>query len=691
MSTASNSRPAPTRRRVPFVPTVRGDLAEALASPEAFAVVAPAVPRSVGWLRDRSIAHADGVTARDYALLETLLALTTTGTETEASIRSARVVGVERALSVMSIGGSPAQPRELVAALGRLFGRPPEPLKRNDVFTFHHPAWTVPAQQLGTRYAYLDLAVLARFRRRSSPLLYREILAHLAAGKVRYEPGAAPLRLSYEPAQLAAILGMPEPAHVGQLRLRYLNPAVEEIRAHVRAFEILDVSDVREGRRRAGEPGVNEDGREREARAVAAIVLTVRLRPPARMETARARAIDEGDFAFLRERGDAAPYAIRPETLVRLGSVLPSNLVGRKKRGGASPLLTSEMQSRHLLWLAAIHEALTGRAITPAAETAPLRGARLLDAIARDGADKVFWAFSLAEAEVPDLAPALADRPRLRLEIEAARKARAGAARQEAAKARRRALRDARADGTMAPPVQKRESTNSPGVSVTAPAPEPTPVPQAAPIEQAALDEARAILATLEARKEAEALSWHWQLSMDFPFAHAAAMAKRFLDTDFAERFPRLHEADRLLGHAYRRNVTLLGRVFGLTKETASAERFEAAPYVDEDLAVDAVLTLAKGFALSVANGQLDAIPEREAASRDRIRGLGDKARLAWREREEARRRADAQRQAEERSREAAWRNVGSGNALVQFPSDVPQSIGPVRKNAFGHYEAAEE
>ncbi len=90
------------------------------------------------------------------------------------------------------------------------------------------------------------------------------------------------------------------------------------------------------------------------------------------------RAIDEGDFAFLRERDDADPYAIRPETLVRLGSVLPSKLVGRKKRGGASPLLASEMQGRYDLWLAAIHEALTARGITPAHETALLRGARLL-------------------------------------------------------------------------------------------------------------------------------------------------------------------------------------------------------------------------------------------------------------------------------------------------------------------------
>ena len=651
-----------------------------MASAEAFTTIAPSVPRSVAWLQDRTIAQADGVTARDYALLEALLALTalSTKTETEASIEAARLCTVERALTVLSVGGSPAQPRELVASLARLFGRKPEPLKKGASFSFHVPAWTVPLQQPGTRYAHLDLSALARFRRRSSPLLYRDILAHIASEKLRYEPGAKPFELAYVPEQLADALGMPAPVHVGQLRLRYLDPAFEEIREHVRSFEIVDVA-VRHGvRRRAGELVRDEAGETIEGRAVEAIVLTIRLLPPERLDAAAARAIREEDFSFIRERGDAPPYAIRPETLVRLGSVLPSKLVGRKRRGGSSPLLASEMRTRHLVWLAAIHEALTGQAITPAFATAPLRGQRLLDAIERDGADKTFWTFSLAEVEAPDLGRAVADSTKLRLSVEAARKARHAEARKAAAKAKRQAVRDARAAGTMPPPVPKRESPDSREKPVlNRPAqPHERQAPQPVPPAQDAVAEAMSILSTPEAKKEADALGWQWQPALDFPRSYAAATLRRFVTKEFEERFPLLRRADALLGEPYMTSLRLLSCVVGFRKENWGAPGLpQPDPYVDEDLLADAVLTLAKSYPLAVENARLDDRPAIEARNRARIVAAGDKARKSWRDREETKRKVAR----------------AARPTADPFKRVSPPTLVPVRKNALGVYEAVDE
>ncbi|MBK3397138.1 hypothetical protein [Methylobacterium ajmalii] len=606
------------------------------------------MPRSVAWLRDRTLAHADGVTARDHALFETLLATTSAGIETEDTILAARLCPVEYALTVLSGGGSPAQPRELVASLARLFGRAPDPLKRDDSFSFHVPAWTVPLQQPGSRYAHLDLAVLALFRRRSSPLLYRDVLAHIAAEKLRYEPGRAPFALSYAPQELADVLGVAGagPLHVGQLRLRHLDPAVEEIRKHVRSFEIVDVAIHHEARRRAGALVRGEDGKRLDGRAVTAIVLTIRLLPPERLETVRTRSLADDDFAFLKERMDAPGYAIRPETLVRLGSALPSTSLPRKKRGGAHPLLSSEMQSRYLYWLAGIDEALTGEAITPAFETAPLRGQRLLDAIAQDGADKAFWAFSMAEAEAPDLAPALYDKPRLRLAIEAARKARVDAARKDAAKERRQAVRQARADGAMPAPVPKRDNTDShekPVAPPAAPAPAAPSPPEPARPDPDAVVRALAILSTPEAKREAKDLSWYWQYALDFPLTQAGRLARLFLRTEFAAKFPLLHEADSLLGGPYVRNIRLLGRVFGVTKDNlAGDEKPIPHPCIDQDLADGVVLVMGKSFAFAVEGGRLGGIVERLGEDRNRMVAQANKALAEWKDRQKKLARAAA-------------------------------------------------
>lgn len=546
------ARSTSSRRRAPFVPKARGALSEALTSVEDFLTVAPSVPRSVAWLRDRTLAKTDGVTARDISLFEALVALTATGQETETSIRAARICSVASALTVLSAGGHDAQPRELVVALKRLFGRKPEPLKRGGRFYFHIPLWAVPLQQPGSRYAHVDLSVLARFRRRSSSLLYRQVLAHVAAERIRYEPGMQPFVMEYSPDDLAAALGMPEPApgaslHVGQLRIRYLTPAVEEIAEHVRAFEILSVGTAHETRRRAGEIVTGDDGAALQARAVASIALTIRLCPPERLDAAPTRALEEEAFASIRERRDAPPYALRPETIVRLGSSLPSARLRDRKTGRAAPLLQSEMRVRHDLWLAAIHEAITGEPISPGFETGAYRGQRLLDAIARDGADRAFWAFSHAEAAAPDIRPAIAERYRFKQEIEKARKLRLKAFTAVAAQERRRTLREARADG-MVPPKPAKMRVTFPSKHAV---PMPSDVP-AMPMPPGTVD-----LTSPAARAEGLRLYREWQPAFEFPFAKAVLVAARVKEAFAAGEYPILAQA----GDAYLEAIARLDNI----------------------------------------------------------------------------------------------------------------------------------
>ncbi|TXM72186.1 hypothetical protein FV226_13230 [Methylobacterium sp. WL12] len=551
MSTASNLRRVPTRRSA-FVPQIRGDLAQALVSPEAFLDVAPSVPRSVAWLRDRTLAHNPKATVRDIALFEMLVALSVVGVETEDTIRAARMCSVRQASTVLSVGGHSAQPRELVAALERLFDRKPEPLKLGAMFYFHLPGWVVPVQQPGTRYAHIDLAVLARFRRRSSPFLYREILAHIAAERIRYEPGAPPFEMRMPPSLLGDILGMLAPVHVGQLRLRYLDPAVAEIREHVRLFEIVSVADVHQGR------------------AVTEIVLTIRMRPPERLDAVPTRLISETDFSFMSERGDAPAYRVKPATLVRLGSSLPSTVMRRKKNGGANPLLGSEMLQRYDTWLIALNEALTRRALTPGYETGAYRGQRLLDTIERDGADAVFFAFSHAEAAAPDLGPVIAERHSLRWEADAARKARAKASRAAAARERRVEVRNARADGMMAPPQKRRPNREEP--MPTAPVQSATEA--AHPVLSA---EMIAMLSTPEGMAEGDRLYREWDQGFDFPFSHAVKAAERIKAAFQRGDFPILAAVNAAMDNYYLRSLKPILKISydyvpGLTKTEQEEE-----------------------------------------------------------------------------------------------------------------------
>jgi hypothetical protein len=556
MASASNSSLVRSRRRVAFVAGIRGDLSAALLSPEAFEAIAPAVPRSTAWLRDRTLSSFSDLTARDLALFETLVARFATSEETADTIRAARLCPVEHALTVLSVGGRTAQPRELVDALARLFGCERAPLKRSVSFTFHLPAWIIDMQKPGTRYGYLDLAVLAHFRRRSSALLYRDIVGYAASEGLRYEPGGKPFTVAYAPADLARVLGMPAPVHVGQLRLNYLAPALSEIAEHVRSFEIVSVNETHEPRRRSGELVMNE-GKPAPARAIAMLTLTVRLRPPERLEATAVRAIDKLDFKWLAERGDVAPYAIRPETLVRLGTSLPSRIMGRKKTGAAHPLLASEMQSRYGLWLAAVHEALTGEALTTAFETRATRGQRLLALIAAVGADKAFWRFSHEEADAPDLGPRLHEQYRLLRTAEVARKARVAAAKAFEAEASRTARRQARIEGTIAPAKKRTRMTDSPTTAAPT-APTPVAATAVAPVVRTGIEDATvdvaALLATPAAKEEAVRLYREWQIAFDVPIAHAAETARR-VKADFPTSYPTLASIDAGLGGAYLDNV----------------------------------------------------------------------------------------------------------------------------------------
>jgi hypothetical protein len=626
MATASISdpNPVPPRRRAAFVARIRGDLGSALQSPETFVGIAPAVPRSTAWLSDRTLSSLSALTARDIALFETLVARYVTSEETVDTIRAARLCPVKHALTVLSVGGRTAQPRELVDALHRLFGRERTPLKRSAAFTFHLPAWMIDLQKPGTRYGYLDLAVLARFRRRSSTLLYRDIVGHVASEGLRYEPGAKPTVLAYSPAGLARVLGMAEPVHVGQLRLNYLAPALAEIAEHVRSFEVVSVTEKHEPRRKAGEI-VMDGGKPTEARAISMLLLTVRLRPPERLETAAVRAIDKPDFKWLAERGDGAPYAIRPETLVRLGTSLPSQIGNRKKSGAARPLLASEMQGRYGLWLSAIHEALTGATLTPAFETRATRGQRLLDLIATEGADKAFWAFSHEEADAPDLGPRLHEQFRLLRQGEDARKARFAAEKGTRAKASRKAVREPREEGTIAPARKRTRMTESPTKAA-----EVASIPVMGPpsvVEPRAVDGA-GMLATPEAKEEAGRLYREWQIGYDLPFAHAGDTARR-IKAAFPTEYPTLAAADAAMKDVY---ILSLGPLVRGSRENIPGSTWRE----QDDNFSHYVAILARAWPLSVMNGSSQdpaakIAGNRSVYERDRARhqAIVDAARLA--------------------------------------------------------------
>ncbi|BAQ49186.1 hypothetical protein Maq22A_1p34615 (plasmid) [Methylobacterium aquaticum] len=649
------------RRRALFTPRVRGDLPAALQDAAAFVTVAPAVPRPATYLLSPELlAWAPEATARDLALWETLLTLAQGPDGSVRDLDVSHTANVRQALAALSAGGRQAQPRELVDSLHRLFGRERSPLRMKDAFDYRLPDFIGNVLVPG-RYGHLDLVTLARFRHRAAVLLYRRIVGELAAAKARFVAGGVPHRIELKPIELAAAMGLSD-VRVGQLKAAYLAPALGEIAEHVRAFRV--VAEEVHGEKR---PGQLHAPLER-------VTLAVEFLPPERLDAVPVRRLSREDFVFLLQQGDAARYRVSGKVLSRVSALFAGRSLPQSRKGSSAPALSSEIQTRLDLWLVAVNEALTGVPVTHAAETRAYRGARLLAAIEAAGADATFISFHREEADAPDLGPALGCDAGVRVRVDA-RKARADRRKAEdrgQANDARREVRAKRAAGEAPASVPRKTVKATPPADappVTAPVTPSAPDPERP--DPVALARALAILSTPEARAEAKALGWYWQPGLDFPLTQAGRIARLFLRAEFAVRFPLLHEADILLGRPYRKNVTLLAKLLGVTKENLSGnERLTPHPCIDLDLAEGCALVLGKSLAFAVEGGRLQGLVEDLREDRERMLAQANKARDAWRERQKKLARAAARPRPE---------------------PPIPATHCEVRRTALGVYERVED
>ncbi|NEU14825.1 replication initiation protein [Methylobacterium sp. BTF04] len=540
-------------RLKPFVPLVRGDLAVALGSGVAFAEVAPEAPRPASWLFDTTVVHIPDVTARDVAVFEFLVTMGLNADPGRQELGALRTCEVRSVLAMLEVGGRRVDVTELALSLFRLFGTDYD-LKRKGVFQYRLPAWVQPLLQGTERYAHLDLATMARFKRRASSMLYRHVLGHVAKAWLKFAPGAEPYAIDMTPAQLAAVFGIPGDLHVGQMRLRHLEPALAEMAEHVTTFAVT----------------LDED---KVGRAVKGFSLRVRMLPPTRMETAAVRLIDKGDFEFLHAHPDVPAYRVKASTLVKLGSALTSRILRAGPAGTKpKPLLNSEIHTLHRLWLVALHEAVTGEAVTPGMTDRAHRGASLLASIESKGPDRAFWAWAMDEVQNPDLVPAMENRFRDVAAADMARRHRWRAYEKERSNERRVALAGARREGDAAPAIPRRRKAGKSVRVVEAPITvEAPPGVQVRSLEDKISERdriAREIQATPEAKAEANRLWKDLGLAFDFPFLHATTTIGRIHDR-FAEDYPRLAEGDRAVLGMYCAN---LGALMKLSREQVPIE-----------------------------------------------------------------------------------------------------------------------
>ncbi len=193
--------------------------------------------------------------------------------------------------------------------------------------------------------------------------------------------------------------------------------------------------------------------------------------------------------------------------------------------------------------------------MTSGVETRNLRGAALLDAIAKLGADSAFTPSSWRRSRRPDLIDLLRDVAPLRLNAEKSRQARVRAYEAERRNAARRDLRFARAEGT-APAPKPRRRKAEPAAPVEISVPEvvesaEAPLPDQAPVPADGFDIAAA-LQSPEAKAEAAALYREWNLAGDHPHEYLQKTVTRLL-RDFDSQFPTLARIDAAGGGRYGR------------------------------------------------------------------------------------------------------------------------------------------
>lgn len=372
-----------------FQPAPRGTLKDSLASKGQLAVIAPESPRPAELLRGVAVVGADRLTADDAALHEFLVSR---AYEDDQHL-TADTHALDMAEAVRYLG-SRVERDDIRASLHRLrettvcYGSPEErrcedvPLLESwvevapgeDVIRYRLPDPLRVLMRKPPEFAYIEMAALPKMRSKFSSRLYK--MAALLASKRKWVAGDDNvITIEGTPDEVADWVGFPKEqdgrVHAGKLRARFLAKVVDDF-VDVRAFRLE--CEVVEGKGR-GKP-------------IQSVVFRLHLAPPSR---------------------HTVPMFFKPsEDVFRIGSKdLPQYRVeSRTWRRAAKQFARTLGKSNrmiHDMWLVALHEALSGVALTEGFHTRPYRGRRLLQEIERRGADNAAWGLVTSEADDPDL------------------------------------------------------------------------------------------------------------------------------------------------------------------------------------------------------------------------------------------------------------------------------------------------
>jgi len=349
--------------------------------------IAPETPRPAEMLEHVAVQGDDRLTASDLALHELLVAYAYQKSERRMN-RLDYGMPTSYALRFLGDGARRKGLRESLARLrsttvsfgvvgGRHFEDVPllaawlkgEGSKDVIHYVIPEPIQMMMASQ--PRYAYLELAALAKMKSRYGIRLYRHLaFAMREAVWVRGLDNLHTVTVSVE--DMKARLGWGGD-HVGQLQLRGLKPALADL-ANVRLFALASCDPIK-GKRRGG--GI--DGWR----------ISLRMNPP-QAHHGRMQGVSRSMRSIVGGV-DAPRFRIRQDTWQRKGRFLLDNGF----HGGFTDAFHA--------WLVAVDEALTDHPVTKGHATRGLRGGRLLDAVDRLGPEQALSDFLAEEVETPDL------------------------------------------------------------------------------------------------------------------------------------------------------------------------------------------------------------------------------------------------------------------------------------------------
>ncbi|MCR4521678.1 replication initiation protein [Bosea sp. 47.2.35] len=381
-----------------FRPAPRGDLSKALASREDFRAIAPESPRPVEMLEHVTVKGDDRLSADDIALHELLVDHAYRSTDRrmdrlEHSIPTAQVLTflggtIRRAGIKASLARLRGTTVSIGSATGRLFEDVqllvPWTERDGDVDEVHYIIPKPIAQLMASqrRYAYIELEPMSRMRSRYGIRLYRHLAAALR--ECVYDASSNNLHEVLVPVeQMADWLGFRPPEgkalHVGQLKLRAVDPAIEDLFS-VRHFQLHEAQPQLGTTR--GNP-------------IVAWRFVLRLMPKSRHEV-RPLGIDPKHLRHVGGVDDPA-YRVDQVLWLRAAKVALDN--------GVSAMMSDLFDA----WLIALNEALTmarddtAMPVSDGHYTQRLRGERLLIEIEDRGTQAAAWAFAMEEIESPDL------------------------------------------------------------------------------------------------------------------------------------------------------------------------------------------------------------------------------------------------------------------------------------------------